>query len=109
MQTVITLLRKVNFYPSNFQQISSLEPNLTMKFKKFGGENFNIKSATNNLSKTLSYIKINPRQFAYFNTFEIFFITDFQFIIGNMTIIWRKNTYKKFHFLEEYKIIDYRR
>jgi hypothetical protein len=54
------LFRKIHFYSSNFQQISALEPNLTMKIQKFRGEIYIVKSATHNVSKTLSCIKIDP-------------------------------------------------
>jgi hypothetical protein len=54
------LFEEIHFYSSNFQQISALEPNLTMKFNKLCPEILIIKSTTNNASKTLSCIKIHP-------------------------------------------------
>ncbi len=54
------LFKKIYFSSSNFQQISALEPNLTMKFNKLCAEILIIKSTTNNASKTLSCIKIYP-------------------------------------------------
>jgi hypothetical protein len=47
-------------YSADFQQISTLEPNLATNFVKFSGETLIIKSATNNVSKTLSFFKIYP-------------------------------------------------
>ncbi len=54
------LFKKIHFYSSNFQQISALEPNLTMNFNKLCAEILIIKSTTHNVSKTLSCIKIYP-------------------------------------------------
>ncbi len=54
------LFKKIHFYSSNFQQISALEPNLTMKFNKFCAEILIIKSTTQKVSKMLSCIKIYP-------------------------------------------------
>jgi hypothetical protein len=47
-------------YPADFQQISTLEPNLATKFKKFCGEIFITQSTTHNDSKKVSFIKIHP-------------------------------------------------
>ncbi len=54
------LFDKFYFNSSNFQQISALEPNFTRKFKKFCAVILIIWSTTNNVSKTLSCIKIHP-------------------------------------------------
>ncbi len=54
------LSRKIHFNSSNFQQISALEPNLTINFVKFCAEILIVWSSTNNVSKTLSCIKIYP-------------------------------------------------
>jgi hypothetical protein len=45
---------------SNYQQISALEPNLTMKLNKLCAEILIIKSTTHKAFKTLSCIKIYP-------------------------------------------------
>jgi hypothetical protein len=49
-------------YSADFQQISTLKPNLAMKFVKFSGEIFIIKSITHNVSKNIFFIKIYPRK-----------------------------------------------
>jgi hypothetical protein len=54
------LFKKIHFYSSDFQLISFLEPNLTMKFNNLCAEILILKSTTHNVSKTLSCIKINP-------------------------------------------------
>ncbi len=56
------VIREFPVYPSNFQQISTLEPNLAVKFVKFYGEIFIIKSATHNVSKNIFLIKIHQRR-----------------------------------------------
>ncbi len=48
----------IRFNSSNFQQISALEQNFTINFVKFSGEILIVKSTTNNVTKTLSCIKI---------------------------------------------------
>ncbi len=52
--------KKFHFNSSNFQQISTLEPNLAIKFHKFCAVILVVESTTNNVSKTLSWIKIHP-------------------------------------------------
>jgi hypothetical protein len=56
------VIREFFVYPADFQQISTLEPNLTTKFVKFCGEIFIIKNATHNVSKKIFFIKIYPRK-----------------------------------------------
>ncbi len=60
MQSVINQFRKIHFNSSDFQQISSLVPYWTMKFYKICTKNFIIQNSVNNVSKTLSFIKIHP-------------------------------------------------
>ncbi len=59
-----TKKKKIHFYSSNFQQISALETNLTMKFHKFCAVISVVESTTHNVSKTLSCIKIEPLELA---------------------------------------------
>jgi hypothetical protein len=54
------LFEEIHFNSSNFQLTSALEPNLAVKFQKFCREIFIIYSTTNDVSKTLSFIKIHP-------------------------------------------------
>jgi hypothetical protein len=56
------VIREFLLYSADFQQISTLEPNLAMKFVKFSGEIFIIKSITHNVSKKIFFIKIHPRK-----------------------------------------------
>ncbi len=49
-------------YSADFQQISTLELNLAIKFVKFSGEIFIVKSTTHNVSKKIFFIKIHPRK-----------------------------------------------
>jgi hypothetical protein len=49
-------------YSADFQQISTLEPNLATNFVKFSFEVFIIKSTTHKVSKKIFFIKIYPRK-----------------------------------------------
>jgi hypothetical protein len=49
-------------YHADFQQISTLEPNLATKFVKVPNEIFNTQSATHNDSKKIFFIKIHSRK-----------------------------------------------
>ncbi len=52
------VIREFLVYLADFQQISTLEPNLATNFVKFSGEVFIIKSTTHNVSKMIFFIKI---------------------------------------------------
>ncbi len=54
------IFKKIHFRSLNFQQISTLVPNLTMKFNKICGEILVVKSTTHKVSETLSCVKIYP-------------------------------------------------
>ncbi len=56
----LELFKKIHFRSFNFQQISTLEPNLTMKFDKICGEILVVKSTTHKVSETLFCVKIYP-------------------------------------------------
>jgi hypothetical protein len=56
------VIREFLVYTADFQEISTLEPNLTTKFVKFCGEIIVIKSATHNVSKKVFFIEIHPRR-----------------------------------------------
>jgi hypothetical protein len=58
----LELFEKIHFKSSNFQLISTLEPNLTMKFVEFFDKFLIIKSGAHKVSKEISCIKIHPRR-----------------------------------------------
>ncbi len=56
------VIREFFIHSADFQQISTLEPNFTIKFNKFSGEIFITQSTTHNDSKNIFFIKIHPRK-----------------------------------------------
>ncbi len=56
------VIREFLMYSADFQQISTLKPNLATNFVKFSGEVFIIKSTTHNVSKKIFFIKIYTRK-----------------------------------------------
>ncbi len=56
------VIQEFPLYPADFQQFSTLESNLAIKFVKLCDEIFIIKSATHHVSKKVSFIKIHLRR-----------------------------------------------
>ncbi len=54
----VKFIKSLEFFGKPFQQISTLVPNLTMKFNKICGEILIVKSTNHKISEMLSCVKI---------------------------------------------------